>query len=651
MRELIATCDPRRVVMYLGEPVKVEGEALATALESAREVRLRRFGPRQFVHAKAIGAVGSDGSGVLLLGSPNLSRAALMRTYGENGSGNCEAAVLREGSNARVVGFFERSGMELGELSPEALLEYEFGAEDEEETVVRSLVLRSASWRGDGRIALHLSGPVPAGPRLTWQESDEAVALDEEGATVESLAEREPAPAIAWLLDSTGEPISNRVAVEDPRALEETLTGSAGKRHSRPRELEGLEAVPLVRMMLWLNDKFIYDLDANEAVQRAQRAAGEKDEPEDNDEFWRRYTEEELGYDPRSQTYRPLTPGFGSESAPLDELLRELETLSYLAPSATLPALRLLSVRPAPADEEGGNDRGGAPWTTEARQQLRGYRLLLRWCDAVGDPRLRMLGESAPALNYQTLLGVVDAAWIYGALEPKRLRHVLRRLLVAFIGGGEGEGFLGTADAEQREQALGQLNHFAMEAAAGLAAVAMDASWRHDVYDWQPLLQRGLDLEVLLPGEASVRLYSRLTGKPISVPALANLLESRMTWVDDVTWCERLAADLDLKSVGLDLHRRATVRAGVQVRGAGDPLHDGRLLTVARRAVEFKDLPAIAILCDGATLILEPRHGARALVDGVSIRSPEPVTLAQLQEIEGQGGSWADLLGPSSNRA
>jgi hypothetical protein len=39
------------------------------------------------------------------------SRAALTRTSGEGGSGNCEAAVLRRGSSADVVGFFEPSGI------------------------------------------------------------------------------------------------------------------------------------------------------------------------------------------------------------------------------------------------------------------------------------------------------------------------------------------------------------------------------------------------------------------------------------------------------------------------------------------------------------------------------------------------------------
>ena len=43
-----------------------------------------------------------------------------------------------------------------------------------------------------------------------------------------------------------------------------------------------------------------------------------------------------------------------------------------------------------------------------------------------------------------------------------------------------------------------------------------------------------------------------------------------MDFLDDKTWCQRLAAELDLKSVSLDLHRNSPVGTGVSVYGPTD---------------------------------------------------------------------------------
>ena len=224
--------------------------------------------------------------------------------------------------------------------------------------------------------------------------------------------------------------------------------------------------------------------------------------------------------------------------------------------------------------------------------------------------------------------------------------HLLLTLFGAFIGAGEGQGFLGRIEEQERVAALARLDPFAMELAAGLAAVALQSGWRHNVYDWQPVLRRGLQFEVLAPGEWSTRVMGRVGGQPLGASAIATLLQKRIDWVDDETWCKRLAAELELESISLDLYRQATVRAAVNVQGAGDPLGDVRLLTVARRAVEFKGLPAVAVLCGaGAVLIFEPdTNGARALVGGATFHASTPVTGERLQAVERQGGSWADLL-------
>src|SRR5205823_13126520 len=127
----------------------------------------------------------------------------------------------------------------------------------------------------------------------------------------------------------------------DPAALRETLVGMAAKRSSRPAELEGVDMAPLVRLVLWANDKLIFDPDDTSAFRRAREAAGEDASAEDAGDFWERYASEELQYDPRVQSYKPLTAG-GLASQPVDELLRELELLLHAAPGSG--AARLLRV-------------------------------------------------------------------------------------------------------------------------------------------------------------------------------------------------------------------------------------------------------------------------------------------------------------------
>jgi hypothetical protein len=86
VQRLIRASSPQVVVLYIGADLNVNGLALKTVLREAPEVRVRRFQPHVFVHAKLIGAIDASGQGVLLRGSANLSQAALNRTDSEPGA-------------------------------------------------------------------------------------------------------------------------------------------------------------------------------------------------------------------------------------------------------------------------------------------------------------------------------------------------------------------------------------------------------------------------------------------------------------------------------------------------------------------------------------------------------------------------------------
>ena len=645
LRELIRRCEPDRLELYVGGGVNVHGPSLAAALDEVQAVRVRSFEPHSFVHAKLIGTVEVDGRGLLLSGSPNLSSAALLGVCTEAGGGNWEAAVLREAAGEQVGAVFEGNPrLSLVELPRESLETFEF--EEDERPARGSVHLRSAVWRQDGRVAIRCGGAadLSVDAMLAWAGGGQTAALDGEGVTVDPLEECEPLPLLVWLVAPDGTALTNQVPIDDPVALEETLLGNRRKADSRPLELQGIEDAPLIRIALWANDKFIFDLDHEPAFRRAQEAI--EPEAEEANDFWERYAREELRYDPRSQSYRPVTPG-ASALGPIDELLRELQTMLEAAPGQPSRQPRILAAESS--EVEGESETGaGASWSMKARQRLRAYNLFMRWAHAVADPRHMLVSPMAPVVNYETLLGVISAAWAHDALEPKQLRKLLLVLLSAFIGADQRQpGFLGRVDKQHRAQVLSRLNPFVAQLAAGLVTAALTSHWRGSIYDWQPVLRRGLDLDVLLPGDWSARVVKRILGRDVDVGRIYDLLRQRIEFVDEATWCQRVAAELSFDSVSLDLHRPATVRSLLYVDGVDDPLNDTRLLTAIRLFFAFKDLPAVALNTGGKdVMIFEPGSPARALIDGVSHHSREPVSLEELEEVERQGGSWVDLLGP-----
>ncbi len=245
------------------------------------------------------------------------------------------------------------------------------------------------------------------------------------------------------------------------------------------------------------------------------------------------------------------------------------------------------------------------------------------------------------------------AAWVNDALEVKQLRSLLKTLLTSFVGTEPGTGFFGRIDEQALSEALAQLHPFSLELGAGLTAAAMSSGWRTEIYEWQPVLRRAIEMDVILVGDWSVRVLERLRGKGLAPADISELFDDRIAYVDDETWCERLAKELELGRISMDLHRRAKVRSAVMVEGAGDPLTDVRLLSVARRFLDFKKVPAVAVIPDeGTILILEPEKSARAMVaHRLAGSSGKPVSIDRLREIEEQGGTWADLIGSAESEA
>lgn len=642
VRRLIADVRPTSITLYLGAEASVHGPSLRAVLAEPERVRIRRFQPHVFVHAKLIAAIGEDGTGLLVSGSPNLSEAALYRTLTEP-AGNCELAVIRSGTAEQIRAVFEGSGLDLVDVSLDSLGDLEFTADSMAPS--RPFVIRNAKWREDGRIQLTCAPPqLSPDLALFWEGADSAAAIGSDGITAEPLADCEPVPVLVALRDLQGQPMSNWALVDDPVALANSLREPSERDSRRPSELEGLEMLPLVRLVLWAHEKFIFDPDETAAFRRAEEAAAEVEGAEDPTAFWERYATEELQYDPRIRSYQPLT-ATGASALPVDELLRELEALLLAAPNAPR---RFLHAIVGGTDGDDSPTGHGTPWSMDARQRVRAYHLLMRWAAAVGDPRHALVDPLAPVINYQTLIGLVFVAWITEALDVIQARRLLHTLLDAFVGPAPGHGFLGRIPDIELEQAIAGLDAGFAEIGAGLVFAALRVTnWQADIYEWQPALRRGLDLGVLRSGPLSEAAVFHLTGKPADALTVTQQLEQRAGWIDDATWCKRLAAELELQSVFFDRFDNPKVHVRANIGGSLDFLHDPRVLIVARAASEYKHSEAIAVFAGKDRLIFIPGQPARIIlggVDGSRHTTVGPINTTDLRVIEEQGGSVSDLF-------
>lgn len=147
---------------------------------------------------------------------------------------------------------------------------------------------------------------------------------------------------------------------------------------------------------------------------------------------------------------------------------------------------------------------------------------------------------------------------------------------------------------EERAASLAELDPAFAEIAAGLAFVALSVTgWHAEIYDWQPTLVRGVDLGVILPGELGVLVAAHLANHAIDKKTIDDVLTNRLSWIDEPTWCKRLATELALQSIRLEPFSNPRVPLLARLVGVSEFLYDPRILTVARRAIDFKKVKAV----------------------------------------------------------
>ncbi len=165
-RALVALIDrfrPSRLHVYLGAHTSVHGPALALIVSSFDgATSLYEIDPLEFVHAKLIGIVTRD-RGHLLLGSANLSRAALLAT--DEPWGNVEAGVVVDLTADEARQAFLPPGSSWREASLERVAQLEFTSD---ERPLGFPVHLTAAWpEPDGRVTVEASRQIPTDAELT----------------------------------------------------------------------------------------------------------------------------------------------------------------------------------------------------------------------------------------------------------------------------------------------------------------------------------------------------------------------------------------------------------------------------------------------------------------------------------------------------
>jgi len=516
--------------------------------------------------------------------------------------------------------------------------------DDHESNHAPDINLRRAAWREDGRVEVIARPYVPPGFSLAWCDGQSE--LDRQ-VTADTLADRDQPPMLAWLTDEAGDVASNAVAIDDPNALDRSLA-SRDSSHDRPSGLQEQDAeTPLGRLMSWLHERCIFDIDDTGAARRAQSAQDSSPEEESTD-FWDRLMAEELSYDHRAANYRSMSHG----TLPLGhDLFRELEIMLTLAPRDN-PVLHLVSGNAADMRE---GEHTGVTWSLAARERVRVVNVLSRWCHAVSDPRHALLCPDAPAANYQALLTVLTTAWAEAALDEDRLTRLAGELFGAFLGDGGSPGFLGRADQDLRATVLGQLDNAVREWAAGIAYLALrpDRPWKAIVYRWQPYLRTGLiDTDVMTVGEQTVALAQRVAGYEVSATVIEDVILARADYLDEEKWCQNLSEALGLRAVTLKTVDNPFVPLRLALQGVSAPLTDPRVVEAAFQAMKFRKADAIGIEAAGHTIVLQPGHRVWVKASAEATVPSEVIfTNDRLAAVERQGGALSELLGLSAEVA
>lgn len=597
LRGLLRATEPADLTIYLPRGVSVDGSILAELVRglSARTTLLE-YVDHAFVHAKLIGVVSGD-QGLLLSGSPNCSRSALMTS---GSAGNCEIAVRSQASADAVRAAFRPPGWKTVELSLADLVGLTFDSKSEV-VQVWPVQLHAAARLADDRIEVRFAGDGRQVPAVLRDHDGPSVPLA--GSRTEQPVAGDRAVGAVWLADADGQCISNAVPVDHPKQLASWLAARTAAA-DRPRELRSDDLESGVGQLLErLNRECIFDIDDTPAMANADRAADASEGGEDEASgFWERYRADLLRLDDRVSRYERLLafdaarPWFAD-----DDLYGLLGSMLHRTPDSML---RLVGSAGA------GDGQAGASHPPTPQLQVRVGNVLARWSRALDDRRFYWINPVAPVRNYVALLGAIRECWSLGYVGPERLAGITRSLLRSFVGSEERRGYLLRLDDEGRQRAMAAMPPEAREVAAALVYASLPpmGAWRSEVYEWQAPLRAAIAQGVVAVGPITVDLVPYLpmnigrSGGMLSRPVDAEeVVEHQLrlaAHIDDAHWCRLQATELGLPKV--ELARTQGIAADtypftIRVDGVMNLVVDPRVVSLVRRTVAYKQTSGVII--------------------------------------------------------
>jgi HKD family nuclease len=640
LSRLLDATRPGSVHIYLGKGSKIDGSGLRRLLEErAVDARLWTYSEPHFVHAKLVAALEGD-TGRLLSGSANLSYVALLANAG---AGNVEAGVLHDADAAAVRSLFQPADLELVPLAPEELEQYRRD-ESKPEAAYPYRLLR-AERLPDGHLSL-ATEPVPpddtfvsgvglglAALPLTIVAPDHSTTLYRHLARARTVTAWESTAVLIELVNAGGKPISNRVPIDDPVALEAVLRKREERDQGALSELEWDELeTPVGRILQDLQASCFFEPrkardKRNLAVQREILAEGDSS-------FWERQGKLDLEAAALNQRSR-----FARGHLDTDPMFAQLRAMLLQAPY--LPELR--AIRPEPvgdASEEEDPEAAHRRWSIDTRRRVRIFNVLKRWCRAVRDPQLLALDPMFCVHNYRALLQALGELW-WGDGEGGRyfdddhLHALLRELLESLVGEGTDKGLFRVVDDATRERLVADLReHGATDNVAVLLYDALRPERRDRirlVLQWQTLLIPALAYGVV---------------EPLQKEFLAEL-QWVAEFVDEAGWCQRIKHHYGVEVEFSD--KREKLGPGYEftlsIKGLQGLLTDPRAPQIVASLLKFRPCTGFVLALTGSEDRISFRDGGHvsAKVGGVRLKSPTTIEVARLAALP-QGASLSVLF-------
>lgn len=462
LRTLVGRLRPSRVVVAVQPGItRLDGDRLArlraahpeTAWET-RELQQRAPLTGGMIHAKGILATIGTGEAFALLGSPNLSAPALLRSAAE---GNFEIAVVHQGADLRRTLFGEGGPVAIGDEVERDALAWEPDATTEDaRRAAPACQLLGARQQGDW-LAVELLGAPPPDATLVLDRGP-SVELTRHADGWGAVLAGGPSPRIVEVRWDGGH--AGPVVVHDLHQLAQRARGTDTPRHTPLAALDygaDSDILALLEELAGLAIVSVYDV---ARMIRGERLTPELESLEAGDEPPLASLDdidfERVRQHPRARAY-DLTPGDGYDTPRLvlwlDEVVQQFERrrdVQLRGVEAPVPDGDIEDELPEPAEPDPRR------WSDNRRVAVLVRNRIRRAVSGMADPRFWELVDPAwVTVNYAIWLNFIERLWARaGGPSPILAERDLAPLTVGLLAGYWGDdrraGYLSRLTDDER---------------------------------------------------------------------------------------------------------------------------------------------------------------------------------------------------------